>query len=349
MSNGKTENRKEIKMTAVKLTAQVKAGGCASKLSPKILDRVLARLPRQADENVLVGFDTADDAGIYRLGPELALVQTVDFFTPVVDDPYTFGAIAAANAVSDVYAMGGRPVTALSILAWPAAEDAGILEQILLGGAAKLQEADCVILGGHSVNDPEIKFGYAITGLVHPDRFKPNAGARPGDALLLTKRLGTGIISTALKRGIAREADVEAATAAMLTLNKAAAEAMAEFDVHGVTDVTGFGLLGHAREMAMASRVTLEIEAEKLRFLDGAVDYARAGALPGGLHNNRDFVSSCVEGSSAFDDLLYDPQTSGGLLISLPEADAVRLERKLPAAYRMGSVRERGDKPLRIR
>lgn len=335
-------------MTAPKLTAQVKAGGCASKLSPKILNQVLSRLPRQTDENVLVGFDTADDAGIYRLSPDLALVQTVDFFSPVVDDPFTFGAIAAANAVSDVYAMGGRALTALSILAWPAAEDVDILEQILKGGAAKLQEAGCVILGGHSVNDPEIKFGYAITGLVHPDRFKPNAGARPGDVLLFTKKLGTGVISTALKRGIAQEAHVEAAIASMLTLNRAAAEAMAEFDVHGVTDISGFGLLGHAREMAMASKVTLDIDAAKLRFMEGAVEYARAGALSGGLHNNRDFVASCVEGASEFDDLLYDPQTSGGLLISLPESDAMRLERKFPAAYRIGSVRERGVKPIRI-
>lgn len=335
-------------MTAPKLTAQVKAGGCASKLSPKILHQVLSRMPRQSDENVLVGFDTADDAGIYRLTPDLALVQTVDFFSPIVDDPFTFGAIAAANAVSDVYAMGGRALTALSILAWPAAGDVDVLEQILKGGAAKLQEAGCVILGGHSVNDPEIKFGYAITGLVHPDRFKPNAGARAGDVLLFTKKLGTGVISTALKQGIAQAAHVEAAIASMLTLNRAAAEAMAEFDVHGVTDISGFGLLGHAREMALASRVTLDIDVAKLQFLNGAVEYARAGALSGGLGNNRDFVASCVEGASAFDDLLYDPQTSGGLLISLPESDAVRLERKLPAAYRIGSVRERGAKPLRI-
>ena len=335
-------------MTTPKLTAQVKAGGCASKLSPKILDRVLSRMPRQVNENVLVGFDTADDAGIYRLTPELALVQTVDFFSPVVDDPYTFGAIAAANAVSDVYAMGGRPLSALSILAWPAAEDAAILEQILKGGADKLGEAECVILGGHSVNDPEIKFGYAITGLVHPQRFKPNAGAKADDALLFTKKLGTGVISTALKRGIAQDAHVKGAIDSMLTLNRAAAEAMAEFDVHGMTDVSGFGLLGHAREMALASNVTLEIEAAKLQFMDGAIEYARAGALSGGLHNNRDFVASCVEGASEFDDLLYDPQTSGGLLISLPESDAAALARKFPAAYRIGRVMERGTKPLKI-
>ena len=275
-------------------------------------------------------------------------MQTVDFFSPIVDDPFTFGAIAAANAVSDVYAMGGKALTALSILAWPASEDVDVLEQILKGGAAKLQEADCVILGGHSVNDPEIKFGYAITGVVHPDRYKPNAGAKAGDVLLFTKKLGTGVITSALKRGIASEKHVQGAIDSMLMLNRATAEAMAEFDVHGVTDVSGFGLLGHAREMALASKVTIEIDTAKLQFLDGALEYARAGALSGGLHNNRDFVVSCVEGISEVDDLLYDPQTSGGLLISLPEPDAVRLERKFPAAYRIGSVCERGARPLRI-
>jgi selenide, water dikinase len=244
--------------------------------------------------------------------------------------------------------MGGRPLTALSILAWPAAEDAGALEQIMKGGAAKLAEAGCVILGGHSINDPEIKFGYAVTGVVHPDRVKANAGARPGDALVLTKKIGTGVIATALKRGIASAAHVDASIASMLTLNRAAAEALAEFDVHGMTDVTGFGLLGHAREMALASQVTLEIEAAKVRFLEGAVDYAQSGAIPAGLKNNRDFVAPCVEGSSALDDLLYDPQTSGGLLVSLPEADATRLEAKFPAAYRVGHVLAPAAKPLRI-
>ena len=239
--------------TVRKLTAQVKAGGCASKLSPKILDRVLAKIPRVANENVLVGFDTSDDAGVYRLTPELALVQTVDFFTPIVDDPFTYGAIAATNALSDIYAMGGRPISALSILAYPAKGDLDDLEEILKGGASKMLEADCVVLGGHSVADDEIKFGYAVTGTIHPDRVKPNAGARAGDALVFTKRIGTGVISTALKRGIARDADVEASIASMLTLNRKACEAMLAYDVHGCTDVTGFGLIGHAREMALAS------------------------------------------------------------------------------------------------
>jgi selenide,water dikinase len=312
------------------------------------LDSVLARIPRWANQNVLVGFDTADDAGVYKLSAECALVQTVDFFTPIVDDPYTFGAIAAANALSDVYAMGGKPISALSILAWPGDSDLDELSQVLAGGADKIHEADCAILGGHSIADKEIKFGYAVTGTIHPDRIKANAGARAGDVLVLTKQIGTGVISTALKRGIAKEQDVQAAIESMLTLNRRACEAMLHFDVHGCTDVTGFGLLGHAREMAIASKVTIEIESGNVKFLPGAVDYARQGAIPGGLKNNRDFASVSVEGQSEFDELLYDPQTSGGLLISLAEADAAAFEESFAGAYRVGRVVELGRKPIRI-
>ncbi|MGD0136473.1 MAG: selenide, water dikinase SelD [Bryobacteraceae bacterium] len=317
-------------------------------MSPKVLDQVLARIPRWANENVLVGFDTADDAGVYQLTPECALVQTVDFFTPIVDDAYTFGAIAAANALSDVYAMGGRPISALSILAWPALGDIDELAEILKGGAEKIHEAGCALLGGHSVKDEEVKFGYAVTGLIHPGRIKANAGAQVGDALIFTKRIGTGVISTALKQGIAKEADVDAAVQQMLKLNREACDAMLAFDVHGCTDVTGFGLIGHAREMALASKVTIEIDPRAVRFLPGAVEYARQGAIPGGLKNNREFAASCVEGTSEFDDLLYDPQTSGGLLIALSPGDAARLETKLPDAYRIGQVTERTSKPIRL-
>jgi selenide,water dikinase len=313
------------------------------------LDQVLARIPRVINPNVIVGFDTADDAGVYQLTPDCALVQTVDFFTPVVDDPFTFGAIAAVNALSDVYAMGGRPISALSILAYPGKGDLDDLEAILKGGAAKMLEADCVILGGHSVNDEEIKFGFAVTGIIHPQRVKANTGARAGDALVFTKRLGTGVISTALKRGLADPAHVAAATESMLTLNRKACEAMLEFDVHGCTDVTGYGLIGHAREMAAGSGVTLEIDSRLVRFLPGAIEYARAGALPGGLRNNREFAESSVEGSCDYDDLLYDPQTAGGLLISLAEEQAALLEKTLPDAYRIGQVVARGGKPVRIR
>jgi selenide, water dikinase len=316
------------------------------------LDQALAGLPRWANENVLIGFDTADDAGVYKLTAELALVQTVDFFAPIVDDPETFGAIAAANALSDVYAMGGRPISSLSILAYPGKGDLDDLRDILKGGAEKMREAECSILGGHSIADDEIKFGYAVTGTVHPARVKANAGARPGDVLLFTKRIGTGVISTALKRRIASDADVAASIEQMLTLNRRACEAMLAFDVHGCTDVTGFGMLGHARELALASNVTLEIEVDKIRYLPGAVEYARQGALPGGLKNNREFASCAVEAqrelAPEIEALLYDPQTSGGLLITLPEEDAAGLERSLEGAYRIGRVLPRQEKAIRL-
>jgi selenide,water dikinase len=289
---------------------------------------------------------------VYKLTAELALVQTVDFFTPIVDDPYTYGAIAAANALSDVYAMGGRPLTALSIVAYPGKGDFLDLEQILKGGAEKMREANCPVLGGHSVADDEIKFGYAVTGTVHPNRVKANASAQPGDALVFTKRLGTGVVATALKRGLAAEADVEEATRSMLTLNRAACEAMLRFDVHGCTDVSGFGLIGHAREMALASKVTLEIDTGSLRFLPGALEYARQGALPGGLHNNREFASPAVERVRELPPeilhLAYDPQTSGGLLLTLPEQDAAAFEKSFDAAYRIGRILPPGPKPIRL-
>jgi len=313
---------------------------------------VLRALPRISNPNVLIGYDTADDAGVYRLSADLALVQTVDFFTPIVDDPFTFGAIAAANALSDVYAMGGRPISALSIVAFPANGDPEILEAILTGGLEKMREAGCAVLGGHSVADPEIKFGYAVTGAIHPDRIKANAGARPGDALVFTKALGTGVIGTALKRGIARPESVEAATASMLTLNRAACETMLRFDVHGCTDITGFGLIGHAREMAVASGLTLEIDTAAVPVLPGALDAVRAGAIPGGLKNNVEFASCAVEAAASLDpallELLYDPQTSGGLLISLSEADAAALVEALPGAARIGQVRARDNKPIAL-
>jgi selenide,water dikinase len=313
---------------------------------------VLASLPRVENENVLIGFDTADDAGVYKLTAELALVQTVDFFTPIVDDPYTYGAIAAANSLSDVYAMGGRPISALSILAYPAKGDLDDLEQILRGGAEKIHEAGCALIGGHSVADDEIKFGYAVTGTVHPARVMANAGSRAGDALVLTKAIGTGVIATAQKRGIAREEDVAWSIRSMLELNRRACEAMLAFEVHGCTDVTGFGLIGHAREMALASGVMVEIDADAVPLLPGALDYARQGMLAGGLKNNREFASCAVETAreiaSELEDLLYDPQTSGGLLIALPEKDAAQLVRSLEGARAIGRVCPREGKPIRL-
>ena len=341
---------------ATKLTANVKAGGCASKLSPSILDRALKSVPRITNENVLVGYDKADDAGVYDLtkvaGNPLAIVQTVDFFTPIVDDPYTFGGIAAANALSDIYAMGAKPLSALSLVVFPAKGDIRDLEAILCGGADKIHEADCVILGGHSISEEEIKFGYAVTGLVDPKRAWTNAGAKPGDVLVFTKRIGTGVISTALKKGIAEPQHIETSIQQMLTLNRSVYEALLPLDVHGCTDVTGFGLLGHAREMALASDVTLEISLGSVQLLPGALEYSKAKAHSGGLNNNRDFVQNCVEMPQQIppemEALLYDPQTSGGLLVSLGSEDAARFIEARPEAYIVGQVKERSSKPVEV-
>ncbi len=313
---------------------------------------MLGRIPRAPNQNVLVGFETSDDAGVYRLTPECALVQTVDFFTPIVDDPATFGAIAAANSLSDVYAMGGTPISALSIVAYPAQGDLEDLVAILTGGAEKMSEAGCAVIGGHSLADEEMKFGYAVTGTIDPRRVTRNSGAVPGDFLVLTKPIGTGVISTALKRGFAGQSHLEASIRSMLELNRAAAGAMLAAGAHGCTDVTGFGLIGHAREMALASAVTIEIDAACVEFLPGAIDYARRGALPGGLKNNREFASCAVDLARRLapeiESLLYDPQTSGGLLISLPEAGARAIAAQLPAARIIGRVLERGAKLIRI-
>ncbi len=341
---------------STRLTANVKAGGCASKLSPKILDRALRTVPRVTNDKVLIGYETADDAGVYDLtepgGAPLAIVQTVDFFTPIVDDPYTFGGIAAANALSDVYAMGGRPITALSLVVFPGKGEISDLEAILKGGADKIHESGCVILGGHSISEEEIKFGYAVTGVVSPQRIWTNKGARPGDVLVFTKRIGTGVISTALKKGIARPADIDVSIEQMLTLNRAACDALLALDVHGCTDVTGFGLLGHAREVALASNVTLQISASAVRFLPGAIEYSHLGAHSGGLNNNRDFVENCVRMSqeipAEIQSLLYDPQTSGGLLVALEPGEAEKFLSQYAEAYVVGRVTERGVKPIEV-
>ena len=296
-----------------------------------MLDSVLGKLARQHDPNVLVGFDTADDAGVYQLTPDVALVQTVDFFTPIVDDPYTFGQIAASNSLSDVYAMGGRPLSALTMVCFPENGDVNVLEQMLAGGLSKMVEADCTVIGGHSIRDEEIKLGYSVTGTVHPGRVLTNSGAKPGDRLILTKAIGTGVISTAIKRGHAQEAWVRAAVKAMTTLNKAAAEVVTSggFEVHAMTDVTGFGLIGHVREVARGSGVSVRLFASKVPLLEGALECVQAGDIPGGLKANRNFAEGCVEYADDVPEdlrkLLYDPQTAGGLLISPAEKDAARL------------------------
>jgi len=339
-----------------------------------VLDAVLGKLARQHDPNVLVGFDHADDAGVYRLGPETALVQTVDFFTPIVDDPYTFGQIAATNALSDVYAMGGQPLTSLAMVCFPEKGDLEILEGILAGGLSKMIEAGCTVIGGHSIRDEETKFGYSVTGLINPRRVLANSGAKPGDRLLLTKSLGTGVISTAIKKAVAKQAWIEAAVASMTTLNKTAAEVITDrmgtgaspvhaeqgsaasetkWSVHAMTDITGFGLIGHAREVALASKVSLTFYASRIPLLEGALDCIRAGHIPGGLRANREFAECSVGYDDGISEevktILYDPQTAGGLLISVATGDASELARALNAAgvaaVEIGEVYPEG-KPL---
>jgi selenide,water dikinase len=349
----------------VRLTTTAKAAGCAAKLSPSVLDAVLKKLPPQQNAKVLVGFETSDDAAVYQLTDDLAIVQTVDFFTPIVDDPTLFGQVAAANSLSDVYAMGGRPISALTILAFPTAGAPEVLEQILCGGLAKMMEANCTVVGGHSIRDDEIKFGYAVTGTIHPKRIWKNVGAQPGDALILTKPIGTGVISTALKQEHAEPSWVAAATSSMTRLNRDAAEALHEVEdsapsgqqpIHAVTDVTGFGLLGHAREMAIGSRVSITIYHASIEYLPGAVEASRAKFFSAGMKNNRDFVESCTEFAAAVPDefrsLAFDPQTSGGLLVAIaPEfADAARsaLRQRDVSARRIGEVTMKSSSLLAV-
>jgi len=316
---------------------------------------VLGKLARQHDPNVLVGFDHADDAGVYQISPDQALVQTVDFFTPVVDDPYTFGQIAATNALSDIYAMGGRPLTSLALVCFPEKADLEILERILAGGLAKMIEAGCTVIGGHSIRDEETKFGYAVTGLVHPKKILANSGAQPGDALILTKALGTGVISTAIKNSKAQKAWIDAAVQSMTTLNKPAAELIGsrEYRIHAMTDVTGFGLIGHAREMALASNVGLRLFSKDIPILPGAMECIRAGQIPGGLKANREFAECVVGYESGVSDelktLLFDPQTAGGLLLSVAESDSEELVVEMQSAgipaRAIGKITE-SEKPL---
>jgi selenide,water dikinase len=286
---------------------------------------VLGKLARQHDPNVLVGFDHADDAGVYQIAPDQALVQTVDFFTPIVDDPFTFGQIAATNSLSDVYAMGGKPLTSLALVCFPEKADLAILERILAGGLSKMIEAGCTVIGGHSIRDEETKFGYSVTGIVHPKKVLANSGSKAGDSLVFTKAIGTGVISTAIKKGKAEAGWIDAAVRSMTTLNKLAAEVITagDFRVNAMTDVTGFGLIGHVREMALASEVSVRISAGKVPLLEGALNCVRAGHIPGGLKNNREFAECLVDYEDGVPEdvraLLFDPQTAGGLLISTPD------------------------------
>jgi len=316
-------------------------------MGPEALAQVLQPLTTRTHPDLIVGLQTSDDAAVFRVSPELAVVQTIDFFTPIVDDPYTYGVIAAANSMSDVYAMGGDVQFALNVAAFPDDLDLAILSTILRGGSDKVAEAGAVIAGGHSVTDREPKYGLAVTGLVHPDRVWRKAGAQPGDELYLTKPLGTGIVSTALKNGVASAEDVDASVASMSALNKAASEAARELPISACTDITGFGLLGHAFEVASRSNVRFRLNASQVPLLPGALGYALAGQIPGGLGRNRDYfkdagvrVDRTIE--SALVSVLFDPQTSGGLLFSVPASATKTFEvafstRDVPF-WRIGTV-----------
>ena len=317
---------------------------------------MLSGLEKQPDDpNLLVGFDKADDAGVYRLRDDLALVQTLDFFTPIVDDPFDYGRIAALNSINDVWAMGGTPVTALAITCFPKkGVDFEILKEIMRGGLSVLTENKVALVGGHSVDNEQIMFGYSVTGVIDPNHIATNAGARPGDVIILTKPIGTGVISTGIKRAKASSEVVAESVATMMTPGKYAAEAIAKFDLKGATDVTGFALLGHAWEMAWASNVTIEIDSASVPLINGALELAASGMLTGADRTNREYVGEDIEISSAVDPnlakLLYDPQTAGGLLLAVPEEQAkdvlAELRRNYPRAEAIGTVSDPGERRI---
>ncbi len=324
-----------------------------AKLAPSDLAQVLSKLPVQNRENVIVGFDTSDDAGVFRLSGDTALVQTVDFFTPVADDPYVYGQVAAVNSLNDVYAMGGTPLSALSIVCFPQKGDWGVLAEILRGGQAAMNAEGVVVIGGHSVDDQEMKFGYAVTGLVHPDKVITNAGAKPGDILILTKPIGTGAINTAIKHGRASVETEAAAVRAMTTSAAAASKAMVEHGANACTDVTGFGLLGHAYEMAKASKITLNLDSNAVPLLPDVLELIADGMLTRGDKNNRTYVGEMVrftnDVSAVMQSALFDPQTAGGLLISLPEYNGAGLINDIEGAIVIGRVEPKGDRLIEVK
>lgn len=309
-----------------------------------MLAQVLSGLPKQpVDPNLIVGFDTSDDAGVYRLRDDLALVQTLDFFTPIVDDPYDYGRIAALNSINDVWAMAGTPITAMAITCFPKkGVDPAILGEVMRGGLETLNQYGVTLIGGHSVDNEQIMFGYSVTGVIDPNKIATNSGARTGDAIILTKPIGTGVISTGIKRGQASDAVVAASVETMLTPGKYAAEAMREFGVRGATDVTGFALLGHAWEMARASKVTIEIDASAVPVIEGALELASEGLLTSGDKTNREYVGTDVEIDRSVDEnlvkLLFDPQTAGGMLVATPETKAKSLLATLNKNYRKARI-----------
>lgn len=328
-----------------KLTTYSRFSGCGAKLGPELLDKALCGLSQPERPEVLADFTGSEDAGVYRISDDTALVQTVDFFPPIVDDPALFGAIAAANSLSDIYAMGGRPVSAVNVLCYPE-DDLPIeyLRKIMEGALEALTEADTALLGGHSVNDKELKFGFSVNGIIHPDRIIRNNSPAPGDVLILTKALGTGTINTALRADIATDEAVKAAGLSMRTLNKAPALLLHKYAANACTDITGFGLAGHGAEMAMDSGTDLIFDIERLPLLPDVMEYISMGLVPAGSYNNRKFRLSRIKNPETVTaeilDLIFDPQTSGGLLISLPKENARAFMEELqqPAAAVIGSV-----------
>ena len=335
-------------MEDIKLTKLANCAGCGAKVGAGVLASLLEGLQVHNDPNLLVGFDKSDDASVYKVSDDLALVQTVDFFPPIADDPFTFGAIAATNALSDVYAMGGEPKLALNIMAVPKDMPKEAIHQILKGGYSKVYEAGALITGGHSILDDEPKYGLAVTGFVHPEKLIKNSGAKPGDVLFLTKPLGMGIITTAAKVDMVSKETYDYALRLMMTLNKSARDIMVKYDVHACTDVTGFGLLGHASEMATGSDVELHIDVDNIELISEALELATMGMLPEGMYRNREFAEKYVDVGDvilAKQDMLYDPQTSGGLLIAVDSKDADKfyeeLKPQVPFAQRIGVVKEK--------
>ena len=341
----------------IKLTKLANCAGCGAKVGAGVLAQLLDGIKVHQDPNLLVGFDKSDDASVYKVSDDLALVQTVDFFPPIADDPYLFGQIAATNALSDVYAMGGEPKLALNLLCVPENMPKEAVHDLLRGGYDKAYEAGTIITGGHSILDPEPKYGLAVTGFVHPDKVLTNSGAKPGDVLLLTKPIGIGILTTAAKAELASEEGMALACKMMTTLNKSARDAMVKYNVHACTDVTGFGLLGHTYEMAQGSDVEITIDVDAIDLIPEALELARMGILPAGMYRNRRFAEPGVDAGSielAKQDMLYDPQTAGGLLMAVAPEDADALFEELksavPSAQRIGTVAEyTGGKRILLR
>ena len=343
----KFRSEEAVMESDIKLTKLANCAGCGAKVGAGVLAQLLEGIRVHSDPNLLVGFDKSDDASVYKISEELALVQTVDFFPPIADDPYTFGAIAATNALSDVYAMGGEPKLALNIMAIPKSMPGNAVSELLRGGYDKVYEAGALITGGHSILDEEPKYGLAVTGFVHPEKLLTNSGAKPGDVLFLTKPLGIGILTTAAKVDMVSPEAHKSALRQMMTLNKSARDVMVKYRVHACTDVTGFGLLGHACEMAQGSDVELHLQVDQIDLIPEALELAAIGILPEGMYRNREFAEPYVDPgviSLAKQDVLYDPQTSGGLLIAVhPEdADAMfeELSRKVLSAQRIGYAEE---------